>query len=269
MLEGDNICIFKLFSELSSQTVRLLLGCGLPPKVGSQAAVEEFTSYVVEKRRQHADSDRIPNTMEFLLRDFAFQSRHYVFRAYKMCSSLVIELPRSSLSRVNFHLPGGALNPGAFDRCTHLVQSYVLSAGYGHQPFLTNPTLDAVRDALSNANAGVFFVAAHCDLWAGLCDPAYEEFAYNRFLSELRKFGECYYVKCNCANRVSQLEQRASSSIQGSHSYSVTNPKKGTNQQTITVERRTTSGSKITGKGGSQNGMPKNDNDPDVFRMTK
>ena len=66
LLEGDNSCVLTLFADLC----RLYVGCGVLALDVSKAAVEEFTSYVAEKRRQHVDSTRsasdISNIMEFL-----------------------------------------------------------------------------------------------------------------------------------------------------------------------------------------------------------
>ena len=165
LLEGDLLegisCVFTLFADLC----RLYVGCGVLALDVSKAAVEEFTSYVAEKRRQHVDSTRsasdISNFMEILLNDFAFQARHHVFRVFKLCC-LVIELPRSDLPAVEFDLSGCALSRIDFDRSLRLVQSYVLSSGYSHKTFFTNPTLDAVRDAIKTA--GVFFVAPSYNL---------------------------------------------------------------------------------------------------------
>ena len=49
MLEGNNSTVFGLFSDLCAQ----LRKCGVVSADGSKAAVEEYNSYVIEKRRQH------------------------------------------------------------------------------------------------------------------------------------------------------------------------------------------------------------------------
>ena len=96
----------------------------------SKAAIEEFTSYVAAKRRQHVDSTRsvsdIRNIIGFLLNAFAFQARHHLFRVFNICC-LVIKIPWSNLPEVQFDLSGSALSHEEFDRCLRLVHSYVLS----------------------------------------------------------------------------------------------------------------------------------------------
>ena len=174
LLEGDSSCVSNLFSDLC----RLYVGCGVLALDVSKATVEEFTSYVAEKRRQHVDSTSsasdISNIREVLLNDFAFHSRHHVmFRVFKLCC-LVIELLRSDLPHVEFDLSGSSLSRADFYRRLRLVQSYLLSSGYAHKTFFTNPTLDAVRNAISTS--GVVFVAPNYDLWAGVSDPLYEGF---------------------------------------------------------------------------------------------
>ena len=240
LLEGDNSCVFTLFADLC----RLYVGCGVLALDVSKAAVEKFTSYVAEKRRQHADSTRsasdISNIMEFLLNDFSVHARHHVFRVFKLCC-LVIELPGSDLPAVEFDLSGCALSRIDFDRSLRLVQSYVLSSGYSHETFFTNPTLDAVRDAI--ATAGVIFVAPNDNLWAGFCDPAYEKYitdvgvAYKQFLDERRKAGESHYIECNRANRLSSVDRGSCSSSEGSLVGVGSKTKKGEAQPVAIVKK--------------------------------
>ena len=268
LLEGENSCVFTLFSDLC----RLYVGCGVLALDVSKAAVEEFTSYVAEKRRQHVDSTRsasdISNIMEFLLNDFAFQARHHVFRVFKLCC-LVIELPRSDLPAVEFDLSGCALSRIDFDRSLRLVQSYVLSSGYSHKTFFTNPTLDAVRDAI--ATAGAFFVAPNYNLWAGVCDSAYEKYiadvgvVYKQFLDERRKAGESHYVECNRANRLSSVDRGSCSSREGSLVSSGSKTKKGEAQPVAIVKKISTSNSKSSGKSDAQKGKNKKNSDPSIF----
>ena len=268
LFEGDNTCVFTLFADLC----RLYVGCGVLPLDVSKAAVEEFASYVAEKRRQHVDSTRsasdIANIMEFLLNDFAFQARHRVFRVFKLCC-LVIELPRSDLPAVEFDLSGSALSRMDFDRSLRLVQSYVLSSGYSHKAFFTNPTLDAVRDAI--ATSGVFFVAPNYNLWAGVCDPAYEKYiadvgvAYKQFLDGRRKAGESHYVECNRANRLSQVDRGSCSSREGSLVSSGSKTQKGETLPVSIAKKVSPTTSKSSGKGNVQKGKNKTKSDPSVF----
>ena len=59
----------------------------------SKAAVEEYSSYVVEKRRQHVDCGRsgsdVNDVVDFLLRDYSFQARRHEYRVFKLCCLIV------------------------------------------------------------------------------------------------------------------------------------------------------------------------------------
>ena len=111
-------------------------------------------------------ASEIPNMVDWLLRDFSFLARHRVCRVLKLCV-LVTGRPRAVYPAVNFDLSGSKLSIAKFQECLHLVQSYMLSPGYEHQSFFTEPTMEAVQDAISNA--GVFYVAPNFDLWADFC----------------------------------------------------------------------------------------------------
>ena len=238
----------------------------------SNAAFEEFTSYVAEKRRQHfavvRSASDVRNVIEFLQNNSAFQGRHHLFRVFKRCCS-VIEIIPSKLPQMQFDLSGSASSLVKFDRCLRLVQSNVLSKEYSHQTPSTNITLDAVRVAIPIA--GVFFVSPSYDLWSGMRDPAYTEFiAYicvhlpqriNFWVSD-----ENHYVDCNRENFISQLEQRASTSRDGSQVSSVSQPKKVDAQPVKVVKKGATTSGRSTGWGGSQQGKPKKDDDPTVYR---
>ena len=80
MLEGDDSAGFGLFAGPCGY----LESCGVVSPDVSKAVVEEFSTYVVEKRRYHAESDRvaseIPNVDEFLLQNFGFKSRHHMLQ---------------------------------------------------------------------------------------------------------------------------------------------------------------------------------------------
>ena len=132
----------------------------------SSAAVDEFYSYVVEKRRQYAGSDRsgsaVFDVMAFLLGDCSFQSRHNVLRIFKLCC-LIVSSGRSRYPSVLLELPGSALDQKAVDDCVRMVQSYVLSPGYAPKLFFTDLTLDAVRSAVEDAS--VFYVTGDFDVW--------------------------------------------------------------------------------------------------------
>ena len=167
-----------------------------------KAAKEEFQRYVVEKRRQYAD-DRysmgdIPNVIQFLLRDFGFQSRVHLFQLFKICC-LVVGVPDSNLTPVTIDLGGCAISASTVQDCLLLVQSFVLCLGY-----IPVYCVDAVRDAVSNA--GVVFVSADFHTWAGLFVgdvgtyfSSYKSLYLKYLLSRLKSC-ESHYVERNKAN---------------------------------------------------------------------
>ena len=174
LLEGDGQLVFRLFSDLC----RILGTCGALLSDESKAAVEEFSSYIVEKRSQHEASmgvaSEIADVVIWLLRDFGFQARVHACRVLKLCV-LITGRPLENYPAVTFDLSGSKLSEKKFRECLLLVQSYVLSPGYSHKSFFTDPTLDAVEEAI--ADAGVFYVAPNFDLWTELCSGIAEAFA--------------------------------------------------------------------------------------------
>ena len=134
MLEGDGQLVFQLFPEMC----RILESCGSLSSDESKAAVEEFSSYVVEKRVQHEVSQGvasdIPDIVSWLLRDFRIKARHHVCRVLKLYV-LVTGRPRMNCPVVSFDLSGSRLSVEKFQECFRLVQSYVLSPGYVHKSF--------------------------------------------------------------------------------------------------------------------------------------
>ena len=210
LLEGDGQLVFRLFSDLC----RVLESCGALLSDESKAAVEEFSSYVVEKRSQHEASvgvaSEIPDIVSWLLRDFGFQARVHACRVLKLCV-LITGRPRECYPSVTFDLSGSRLAERKFRECLLLVQSYVLSPGYAHKCFFTDPTLDAVEEAI--ADAGVFYVAPNFDLWAEFCGGIAEAFAsryrnlYDTFLLERRQSFESHYIDLNKSNRLARAQQ--------------------------------------------------------------
>ena len=67
MLEDDDRAVFRLFADLTG----VLESCGL-----LAAGIEQFNSYIVEKRRQHDRSNitasETSDVVQYLLRDFSF-----------------------------------------------------------------------------------------------------------------------------------------------------------------------------------------------------
>ena len=72
MLEGDDSTMFSLFFSLCE----LLKSNNVVSADEMDAAVEEYHSYVIEKRRQHEGGSSsacdIPDVVRYLVRDFSF-----------------------------------------------------------------------------------------------------------------------------------------------------------------------------------------------------
>ena len=98
--------------------------CGVVESDEAKAAVEEYSSYIVEKRRQHSATERassaIPDVMSFLLRNFSFQARFHAFCIFKFCC-LVIALSQN-LPAVTIDIKGSAIDSGVFDLCLLVVR---------------------------------------------------------------------------------------------------------------------------------------------------
>ena len=215
LLDGDSDSIFGLFAGLC----KILADCGALQLGSSSAAVDEFYSYVVEKRRQYAGSDRsgsaVFDVMTFLLGDYSFQSRHNVLRVFKLCC-LIVSSGRRRYPSVLLELPGSALDQKVVDNCVRLVQSYVLSPGYTPKLFFTDFILDAVRNAVEDAS--VFYVTDNFDVWKSVCSSEVSAFvsgvraSFSKLLLRRRETTEKAYTECNQANRRSQIERRSESS---------------------------------------------------------
>ena len=166
MWEGDDTTTFALFAGFC----KVLETCGVIASDVSRAAVEEYTSYVVERRKSHLSSGQaamgITDVVRHLLLDFGFQARHRVFRVFKLCY-LFVGMPAVKYPAGTFDLSGSALEPRSFQNCLHLVQSYVMCAGYSPQGLLSDQTVSAVRRAVSDS--GVLFVTAGFNLWTKFC----------------------------------------------------------------------------------------------------
>ena len=229
MLEGDDHTVFGLFASLCN----LLKSCGVLKADESAAAVEEYHSYIIEKRRQHAGEEHaasdIPDVIRYLIRDFSFQARVHLFRVFKLCC-LVIGVPEAVPPVVTLDLSGCAFSTAIVRDCLLLVQSYVLSWGYAHKTFFVDRTLDVVREAI--ANAGAFYVAADFDLWRDICGEDLDAFItpyrslYRDFILERRKSCESYYIGLNKANLEARSRQGSVVSDTGSTSSSTVKSKK-------------------------------------------
>ena len=216
LLEGDDHGAFSLFAGLC----HIFVVCGLVSKDESKAAVEEYSSYVVEKRRQHVDSGQsgsdVNNVVGFLLCDYSFQARRRVYPVFKPCC-LVVGMPVKKCPPVTIDLSGSVISPTDFRSCMELVQSY---PGYSHQSFFTDSTLDAVHGAISDA--GISFVAPGFSLWNDFCGSRYDAFLsrfrklHSSYLRERQKSSEVSYAECSKANRRVQEKRGESTSDLGS-----------------------------------------------------
>ena len=82
--ESNDHAVFRLFADLTD----VVGECWLLVADEAKAAVEQFNSYIVEKRRQHdrfnITASEVPNVVHYLLRDFSFQARHHVSHVLKL-----------------------------------------------------------------------------------------------------------------------------------------------------------------------------------------
>ena len=233
-LEGDDHHIFELFGSLCD----LFRSCHVMSSDGLiAAAAAEFKSYVIEKRRHYEDAtcaaSEIPDVVQFLLRDFAFQSRTHVFRLFKICC-LVVGVPKSRLPAVTIDLGGSALSPAMVQDCVLMVQSHIVSLSFNPRLFFSASFLVAVQEAITES--GIFFRVADFDVWKDFCSGDMESFVghyrslYNKYLLERRKEYETFYVECNKANRRSREGQCSSSTEAGSATSSVVGSKKASSK---------------------------------------
>ena len=122
MLEGDDRAVFRLFADLTG----VLESCGLLAVDEIKAGIEQFNSFIVEKRRQHDRSNitasEISDVVQYLLRDFSFQARHHVCRVLKLCC-LVVGSSCGVHPQVSPDLGGSKICEEIFQDCLRLVQS--------------------------------------------------------------------------------------------------------------------------------------------------
>ena len=229
MLEGDHQHVFELFDSLCE----LFRTCNILSSDDLKAAAVEYKRYVVEKQRHHKDStygaNGIRDVVQFLLRDFGFQSRTHVFRLFKICCLIEGTLD-SNPPVVTIDLSGSALDQAMVQDCILIVQSHVLGPSFNPQLFFSGSLLLAVQNAI--ANSGVFFVGAGDDVWEGLRLGDVSAFVgrykslYRNYLAERRKICEAYYIECNKANRSARDIQVSSAAETGSSTSSVGSSKK-------------------------------------------
>ena len=214
LVEGDR-CVFELFTDLC----KVLESCKTISCDEAKSAVEEYSTYVVEKRGQHGrlghSVSRIFDVRRYLLDDFSLQSRRHVFRFFKLCC-LVVGIPMRDYPVVAMDLTGCGLSDGYFERCVLLVQSYTLCSGYCHQSFFTEQTYKAVQAAV--CSSGDVFVATGFSNWKNLCDSVVDAFIerycslYSDFLANKRVDCGNHYAESDRLNREARASQVAGSS---------------------------------------------------------
>ena len=204
LLEGDDVTVHQIFADL----VGLLCYSGYISADEKRVAIEEFLGYVVEKRRYHAASEMpassITNIMDYLLRDFAFESRHVLLKVFKICC-LFVESSQCRYPSVTFDLSGCALSSHIVLQCVRIVQSYVLSRGYTHQSFFSNQTLERSREAI--VDSGSFFLRGDFDLWKDFPAVGRNDFVdrhrelFASYLARRKKSSLAFYEDANRCNR--------------------------------------------------------------------
>ena len=217
MLEGDNSTAFALFAGLCS----ILETCGVLASDESKGALDEYSSFIVERRKSHASSKQsatnIDDVVAYLLLDFGFQARHRVFRVFRLCC-LFIGMPVRSCPALDFDLSGSALDPRSFYDCLRLVQSYVMSAGYSAQGLFSDQALGSVRKAVSTA--GTFFISGGFSMWEDFYRADPDAFSgryvslYLAYLDDRRKEFDAEYNARNVANRLSRVQSKVKSPSQ-------------------------------------------------------
>ena len=251
MLGGDDHHIFELFGSLCD----LFRSCHVMSSDGLNAAVAEFKSYVIEKRRHYEDAtcaaSEIPDVVQFLLRDFAFQSRTHVIRLFKICC-LVVGVPKSNLPAVTIDLGGSALSPAVVQDCVLIVQSHIVSPSFNPRLFFSASLLVAVREAI--AESGIFFRVADFDVWKDFCSGDMESFVgryrslYKKYLMGRQREYDTFYVESNKANRRSRESQCSSSTEAGSATNSVVGSKKASSKSVKVNASTTRSSAKVVSK---------------------
>ena len=173
LLEGDDRYIFGLYAKL----LRVLEKSGWLITNVAKASLEEFTSYVVEVRLRHRDSDRITaeivDIVIYLLADYGFLCRHNFVRVLKLCSLVAMRLPLK-LPVVDIDFSDCSVPDLAVTTALKCVQSYVLSPASKQIAFFTTATMEAVRDSV--AHLPDFMTSVELDPWKELACSDREEF---------------------------------------------------------------------------------------------
>ena len=173
LLEGDDRYIFGLYAKL----LRVLKKSGWLTTDVAKASLEEFTSYVVEVRVRHRDSDRsaaeIVDIVAYLLADYSFLCRHNLVRVLKLRRLVAMRLPLK-LPVVDIDTSDCSVTDLAVTTALKCVQSYVLSPAYKQIAFFTTATMEAVRDSVAHGRD--FLTSVELDPWKELACSDREEF---------------------------------------------------------------------------------------------
>ena len=173
LLEGDDQQIFQFFSQL----VRLFERSGSVPADIAQSSMEEFTTFVVDVRKRHVESESsaedCDDVVTFLLADYSFMSRKHLVQIFKLCC-LIVERPPIALPAVFIDLDNCAVPTSVVTPCLKGFQSLVSSASYKHWAFFIECTMDNVRDSIACSRE--FLSSSAFDPWEGIARADRTEF---------------------------------------------------------------------------------------------
>ena len=162
LLEGDNRHVFQLFSRL----VRVLERCGCHSGSDAQSSREEFATFVVEAGTRHRESEKsaeqIKDVTEYLFSDYSFMSRRSLVQVLKVCC-LVVDRPQRKMPEIEIDLKDCAVPVAVVTSSLRSVQSLVSSPGYKQGAFVTQGTMESVRDAIASSRD--FMSCASFDPW--------------------------------------------------------------------------------------------------------
>ena len=116
LLEGDDQRVFQSFSRLT----RLFERSGCVPASCVRSGIEEFTTFVVDIRKRHAESElsaeEVDDVVAFLFADYSFISRTYLVEIFKLCC-LIEEQPYPELPEIILELDNCAVAHAVVTSC--------------------------------------------------------------------------------------------------------------------------------------------------------
>ena len=159
---------------------------------------------MVEARQWHVSggtvSSDIKNVVTYLIRQYAFQSRHCLMLVFQLCC-LFIESQDVAPVFIDFDFSECVIRPGLLTSCLRSVQSFVSSSSYDQ----SSTTVDRVRQSLGHADA--FMEKADFNPWEGVCTGDFANLfrrlddAYISYLQEQVKRAESHYKTANISSR--------------------------------------------------------------------